>query len=537
MPTPHARLRRQADAAPEAVFLSAPASAALPDAPDGLRITYGEAADRIEALRRAYAAAGYGRGARVALLLENRPAFVFHWLALNALGVALHPINPDLRKDDLAYQLSVARPDLAVTLPERRHQMIEAGMAADRTVLDVAAPPPCLVPVDRQEGGPDDECALLFTSGTTAKPKGCVLSNAYFTGMADWYTTQGGIAAMRPGRETILTPLPLFHMNALANSCLGAITIGGTLVQLDRFHARRWWRTVAEAGATVVHYLGVMPAILLKLDGEDGDRAHSVRFGFGAGVDPRHQEAFEARFGFPLVEAWAMTETGAGGVTTTATGPRHVGRRCIGRPHAGMEVRLVDDEGRPVEPGTPGELLVRSTGPDPKRGFFTRYLNDPAATEAAWAGGWFHTGDVVREGTDGSLFFVDRKKNIVRRSGENIAVVEVEGALEQEPDVAGIAVSPVEDEIRGEEVCALVRLRDGIPADPEAVARRLMASCAERLAYFKVPGWIAFVEAIPVTATQKLQRGEIRTLAARIVTEGPVVDLRAEKGRLRTGGH
>jgi acyl-coenzyme A synthetase/AMP-(fatty) acid ligase len=202
-----------------------------------------------------------------------------------------------------------------------------------------------------------------------------------------------------------------------------------------------------------------------------------------------------------------------------------------------MVVRLVDDEGRPVDPGTPGELLVRATGDDPKRAFFTRYLNDPTATEEAWAGGWFHTGDVVREGPDGSLFFVDRKKNIVRRSGENIAVVEVEGALEQEAEVAGVAVAPVPDEIRGEEVCALVRLRDGLPADPAAVARRLMAGCAERLAYFKVPGWIAFVDAIPVTATQKLQRGEIRTLAARIVTEGPVIDLRAEKGRLRTGGH
>jgi acyl-CoA synthetase (AMP-forming)/AMP-acid ligase II len=537
MPTPYAALARQAAATPDAVLLAAPPVADLPGAPDGLAITYAEAAARVEALRRSYAAAGYGRGARVALLLENRPAFIFHWLALNALGVALHPINPDLRRDDLAYQLSVAQPDLAVVLPERRAQMTEAGMTVSRVRVEGEAPPPCRVPVDRQEGDAQDECALLFTSGTTAKPKGCVLSNAYFTTMAGWYTNQGGTAAMRPGQETILTPLPLFHMNALANSCLGAITIGATLVQLDRFHARRWWRTVADSNATLVHYLGVMPAILLKLDPEDAERAHTVRFGFGAGVDPRHQRTFEDRFGFPLVEAWAMTETGAGGVTTTATGPRHVGQRCIGRPHAGMAVRLVDDEGRPVDPGTPGELLVRATGADPRHGFFTRYLNDPTATDEAWAGGWFHTGDVVREGPDGSLFFVDRKKNIVRRSGENIAVVEVEGALELEPDIAGAAVAPVPDEIRGEEVCALIRLRDGRPADPDAVARRIMAGCAERLAYYKVPGWIAFVDVLPVTATQKLQRGEIRTLAARIVAEGPVVDLRAEKGKLRTPGH
>ena len=116
-------------------------------------------------------------------------------------------------------------------------------------------------------GESGDPCALLFTSGTTGKPKCCVLSNDYFMRIADWYVSQGGVATMRDGEETVLTPLPMFHMNALACSTVGMILKGGAVVPLDRFHAQRWWRTVAEAGATVVHYLGVMPAILLKLDG------------------------------------------------------------------------------------------------------------------------------------------------------------------------------------------------------------------------------------------------------------------------------
>jgi acyl-CoA synthetase (AMP-forming)/AMP-acid ligase II len=316
------------------------------------------------------------------------------------------------------------------------------------------------------------------------------------------------------------------------------------VVPLDRFHAGRWWRTVAEAGATIIHYLGVMPAVLLKLPPAPQDRTHRIRFGFGAGVDPDHHAAFEARFGFPLVEVWGMTEAGGGAVTTTGMGPRHLGKRCIGRLGRESEYRVVADDGRDAPPGRPGELLVRARGPDPRHGFFSGYLKDPRATDEAWAGGWFHTGDVVRADADGLLFFVDRKKNIVRRSGENISVVEVESVLDALPEVAAVAVAPVADDVRGEEVCALIKLARGVPAAAEAnaIAQDIVARCAERLAYFKAPGWVAFVDELPVTATQKLQRGETRALAARLVAGGSALDLRAFKAgtrmrQARSGGN
>ncbi len=525
--SPSEALIVQARARPDATFLLAPACAELPYAPDGFAYRYGEALARIEALRAAYTAAGYGRGACVALLLENRPEFFWHWLALNALGAAILPVNPDLRADDLAWQLSVAEPDLAVALPET-HALIKASGLA-RIIAPGEAPPACRTTVTRQAAERDDPCALLFTSGTTAKPKCCVLSNDYFLRIADWYVSQGGEAAMHD-TETVLTPLPMFHMNALGCTVTGMILNGGTVVPLDRFHARRWWRTVKDSGATVIHYLGVMPAILLQLEKEEAETTHSVRFGFGAGVDPRHQENFERRFGFPLIEAWAMTETGAGAVTSTAGGPRHVGRRCIGRAGPAMDVRIVDDAGADVARGQAGELLVRQKG-DPRRGFFSEYLKDAAATAEAWAGGWFHTGDVVYE-DDGLLFFVDRKKNIVRRSGENIAVIEVEGALANLDGIAGVAVAPVPDEVRGEEVFALIVPREA-PRDPTARAEDIARACAERLAYHKVPGYIAFVDAIPVTPTQKLQRGAIKALAAAAVGAPGTIDLRAVKATLR----
>jgi acyl-CoA synthetase (AMP-forming)/AMP-acid ligase II len=538
MTTPYEAFVRAAETGPDTAFIEVPAVAHLSYAPQGIRFTYAEGLKHIEALRDEYAAAGFGSGSVVALLLENRAEFFWHWFALNALGVALLPINPDLRPEDLAYQFSVVPPDLVVTLPERRDLIAAAGTNG-QTIVGPGEPIPALAArAERQQGQNKDACALLFTSGTTGKPKCCVLSNEYFLRLAGWYVNQGGIANMTDGEEIILTPLPMFHMNALACSALGAVLKRSTLVPLDRFHARSWWDSVSASRATVVHYLGVMPAILLKLPVEAAERAHRVRFAFGAGVDPRHQETFEERFGIPLVEAWAMTETGGAAVTSTAAGDRHVGERCIGYVHSDMDYRIVDDEGRDVAPGLSGEFLVRARGNDPQRGFFTHYLNDEKSTSEAWAGGWFHTGDVVRAGPDGALFFVDRKKNIVRRSGENIAVVEVEGVLQNIEDVAGVAVAPVPDDIRGEEVFALVKLREGKPETHQraaAIGEELARACAERLAYYKVPAYFAFVDTLPVTATQKLQRAEIRALATAALADSMTVDLRDLKGRLRRG--
>ena len=532
--SPYEALKAQACATPDATFLLAPAAAELAYAPDGFAYRYGEALAHIEALRAAYAAAGYGHGACVALLLENRPEFFWHWLALNALGVAIMPINPELRREDLAYQLAVAEPHLAVALPETHALIAKAWGGKARFIAPDDAPPACRRKVTRQTGTLDDPCALLFTSGTTAKPKCCVLSNDYFLRIANWYVAQGGVASMKDGAEIVLTPLPMFHMNALGCTVVGMILNGGAVVPIDRFHARRWWRTVKDSKATVIHYLGVMPAILLRLEREAIDTGHKVRFGFGAGVDPRHQETFEQRFGFPLIEAWAMTETGAGAVTSTAAGPRHVGQRCIGRPAPGMEYRIVDNEGVDVTRGMAGELLVRQEG-ESRVGFFTEYLKDPATTAEAWAGGWFHTGDVVTEGPDSSLFFVDRKKNIVRRSGENIAVIEVEGVLANLDGITSVAVAPVPDEVRGEEVFALI-VPSAMPHDASSattLAEQIARACAERLAYYKVPGHIAFAPAIPITATQKLQRGTIKTIAVQALGAPGTIDLRAFKANLR----
>ncbi|MCQ8782136.1 AMP-binding protein [Mangrovibrevibacter kandeliae] len=498
-------------------------------------IAYGEALERVESLAAAYRAGGYGPGDRVGLLLQNRPDYVFHWFALNALGVSVVPINPDLRSAELEYLIAHSEMALAVAIPERIADLEAAAQAGGSSLAAIApdAAPPASSRPPRSNADParDTECALLYTSGTTGRPKGCVLANDYFLIAGEWYATIGGLCDLRSAPpERMLTPLPLFHMNAMAYSLIATVTVGGSIAILDRFHPRSWWDSVRTFDATVLHYLGVMPAMLMSAPESASDTAHSVRFGFGAGVDKSLHAPFEARFGFPLLEAWAMTETGAGAVIIASREPRQVGTSCFGRPEAAVETSIRTDAGTEAGIDEPGELLVRAAGGNPRRGFFREYLKDEAATAEAWAGGWLHTGDVVSRDAEGQLHFVDRKKNVIRRSGENIAAVEVETVLGRHPAVAQVAVAPTPDPVRGEEVVALI-----VPKAPDEAGPRLAEEitrwCLARLAYYKAPGFVAFVPAIPLTSTAKIQRGALKDAVAAALGEGKAIDTTGLKKR------
>jgi len=501
--------------------------------------TYGEVAACVERLRAGYAAAGVGHGQRAGLLLFNRPEFHFHWLALNALGVSVVPINPDWRSDELVYLVAHSEIALAVAPVERHGALAKAAASAERSLVLVApdgtgiAASANAAPLADEPPSVATECALLYTSGTTGRPKGCVLPNEYFLCAGHWYARLGGLCEIRHAAERMITPLPLTHMNALAYSTICMLLTGGCLVAVDRFHPRTWWDTVRESRATVMHYLGVMPAMLLALPASAADRKHSLRFGFGAGVQPRHHAAFEDRFGVPLVEAWAMTETGSGAVAIANREPRQVGTACFGRLDPEVEYRLVDTTSVDVPTGVPGELLVRRRGAKPRFGFFAGYLKDEPATIEAWRDGWFHTGDLVREDEDGQLHFVDRRRNLIRRSGENISAMEVEGVLLQHPAVAAVGVTGVPDELRGDEVMACIVLEPGsVPGEgTSALARAIVEFCLERLAYYKAPGYVGFCATLPLTPTEKIQRGELSELGRRLLDEGGCVDTRSMKKR------
>ena len=514
-------------------FLVIPANDKRNYLPDGLELSYAQAARQIAQLGAAYASAGFGLGHRIATLLENRPEHVLHTLALNTIGVCCVPINPDYRAGETAYLLEHSKPDLVLTLASREGAVREA-------LAHSAHKPPVAVSEHFPEGlakpsrspaatspRPETPASILYTSGTTGRPKGCILSHGYIASVGARYAAIGGVATLRRGQERIYNPLPLYHANAGVVSLMGAIATGNSQVQSDRFHPHRWWREIAYTRATVVHYLGVIAPLLLAQPASDQDRRHSVRFGLGAGIEPQLHAPFESRFGFPLVELWGMTEM----VRALADSfePRQVGTRAFGRALPGVEVRVVDDNDRDVRDGEPGEMLVRHSAATPRRGCFSGYLDDEAATEAAWRGGWFHTGDTVWRGADGMLHFVDRKKNIIRRSGENIAAAEIEAVLLTHPDVAQVAVMAVKDELREEEVLACVVLRRPVPA--RDAAQSIFQHCYDRLAYYKAPGWVHIVDSLPTTGTQKIQKHTIYSSGSDPRATPGIIDLRSLKKR------
>lgn len=531
--TVYARFRETALRRGEAGFLNVlPETAGIYGIAAG-EISYRAMLDRVEHWRSAFVRQGYGEGHRVGLLLQNRPVFIELWFALNALGVSVVPINPDLRMSELEYIISHSEMNAAFVLAERRDEVATAARQAGRAIAVVTdgdeVPPPFGGALTATAGDGATECALLYTSGTTGQPKGCVLTNIYFLHSGNWYRDVGGLCGLKAEGERMITPLPLFHMNAMAVSLMAMLSVGGCLTMLDRFHPRSWWMSVRDSRATCLHYLGVMPSMLMSAPETEQDRAHAVRFGFGAGVDKLLHAPFEERFGFPLIEAWAMTETGSGGVIAANAEPRKIGTSCFGRPAGDVEIRIVDASGNDAAVDMPGELLVRRAGADPCHGFFREYLKNPQATAEAWAGGWLHTGDIVSRDADGDLHFVDRKKNVIRRSGENIAAVEVESVLNRHPAIRQAAVAATPDQVRGDEVAAVI-IAEQAGAGP-ALAEDIVRWSLEQMAYYKAPGWICFVDSLPLTATEKIQRGGLRDYVAKLMGEGAFFDLRDLKRR------
>ncbi|QIE55517.1 ATP-dependent acyl-CoA ligase [Pikeienuella piscinae] len=494
---------------PDAPFLIEPAASGGPPR----IVSYKAAAEAVRGYADTLSAAGYGHGHRIAMLIGNRAEFFLMKLAMNRLGISNVPVNPDYRAGELAYLLDDSRADLALVERERL-DLMEAGIAeAGRNpplalleeiaagVPRAAAPPPA-------EGAPTPatEASLIYTSGTTGRPKGCILSHEAELMYGESYLMIPEPFALREAADRALNPLPLFHVNAGVITFFGMMLSGNAQIIPTRFSASTWWRDIRDTGATIFHYLGVVISVLMAGREAGKTDTGALRWALGAGVEPALHGAFESRFGVPLVECWGMTEMCR--VLFVAEEPRMIDTRAIGRPRDGLEVRVADREGRDVPPGTPGEMLLRHSAEKPRKGFFSGYLNKPEATAEAWRDGWFHTGDTVTQDKSGMIFFVDRAKNIIRRAGENIAAAEVENCLFEDKRVAAVACIAAPDKMREEEVLACIVLAEGVEPNEET-ARALFDHAFQRLAYFKPPGWIRFLDALPVTGTQKVVKHQI----------------------------
>ncbi|MFD2856218.1 AMP-binding protein [Seohaeicola zhoushanensis] len=496
------------EAHPDNAFLCIPARPGRAYLPEGAEITFAQARAEVERRAAIYRAAGYGPGHRVALMLDNRPEHLFNQLALYAVRATQIPVNPDYLDHELEYLLSHSEAVLALGHAGHMDQLSRVAGKLGTPALDEAALA-TLAPVTGarpERPGRASEAALIYTSGTTGRPKGCVIDHEYHFAVGLGYARHGGRLALRHGGDRLFVPLPVFHVNAGINTLTALILTGNCLILPDRFHPDSWWQDIAATRATAMHYLGIIPPILMKRPPAPQDRGHGLRFGLGAGLDPDLHAAFEERFGVAMVEVWGMSETGR--FLADCHEPRRIRTRAFGKPYDDLEAQVWDEAGREVPHGAQGELVVRAPGPDPRRGFFREYLKNSEATAEAWQGGWFHTGDVVTQEPDGMVHFVERRKNIIRRSGENISAAEVENALIGHPAVAAVAVISVTDEMRDEEVMACIIPVDGAARDAET-ARSVFEHGRRLVAYYKLPGWVAFVDDLPRTGTQKVRKGLI----------------------------
>jgi len=535
--TVYQQFRESAEKNPQLAFLCYPASATRGYCAEGIEFSYGEALQRVDALAGTYRRAGYGAGHRIALSAGNYPEHFWHLLALNSIGACVVTLNESYLPDEMAYGIGFPNCSLVLTATPWLAKVRQAvsTLASPPPVIDVAElpndfPPPSVAAVEIPAAPSDRAALIIYTSGTTGRPKGCVISNTSCLAAGECYTGAGGLITFHQGTDRLYIPLPAFHMNVSVYTLNSITRLGNCMIMQDRFSVSRWLHDLIETRATCFHYLGIIPPLLIKTAPTKDDKRHNARFGSGAGVDPLVRTVFEERYGVPLVEAWGMTETSRS--IQNSTLPRCLDLRAFGRPRPPLEVRVVDDNDNPVPSNMPGELLVRASGRDPRMGFFSGYLNMPEETEHAWRGGWFHTGDVVRQRDDGILCFVDRRKNIIRRSGENIAAAEIEEALLVLPGVKGVAALAVEDELHDEEVMACIVLMPGV-ACSQTTAEQLLADLRGKLGISKMPAWIAFVDELPITGTQKIQKGLIFAAGQDPRTDPRTFDLRQVKRNMR----
>lgn len=472
----------------------------------GESLTFTDVDARSDALARLLANNGVRQGDHVAVVLDNAPTFPLAWLAITKLGAAMVPVNTSYRRYDAARLLAHSQARLA--LVDNSHAELLRKIQPE-TCLEAVVPldsydfTPSTGATPEAEVRPGTVSNIQYTSGTTGAPKGCVLPHAY------WSTLVRGLIEGFPNiteEDVILTAQPFHYIDPQWNVALG-LAAGARLVVLDRFHPSSFWSKISEYGVTWFYCLGMMPKLLLSAPGSASP--HKLRSVCASAIPPELHRDLEARWGVPWFEAFGMTETGSDIRLDPRDHDECVGTGCLGRAVPGREARIVDEADEPVAPGATGQLVVRGAG------MMTGYFRDADATREVFRNGWMHTGDLAWMDDRGRIYFVGRTKEMIRRSGENIAAVEVERVLQLHPAVKMAAVLPEPDDLRGEEVHAVIVAADGHGA---AELPDLIEHCRRQLAYFKVPRYWTFVADLPLTASERVAKGELR---ARLDRDAP----------------
>ena len=451
---------------------------------------------------------GIRHGDRVGIMARNNIGHLLLLFACARIGAIMVPANPDLKVGEVGYIF--------------QHAGVSAVLCDD-SLLDLVSeacrsvqPNPWLLPFDTEQPGgdslmrrvesagqaklpppacADDTCIIIYTSGTTGFPKGAMHSQRTFITAGEANVAR---LWLQP-EERVMTVLPLFHINALFYSLAGTLAAGATIIIVPKFSASAFWQLAVDTGATQVNFILSIGLILKERPRSEFRPEHRIRAVYGA--RPEDEACFRDEFRVSnLINGFGMTE-----IPGIICNPYH-GERKFGslgpvgchpdpnRPWA--ECRIVDDAGKDLDPDRVGELWVKH--PIVMQGYF----RDPEQTRDAFEGEWFKTGDLMRRDADGYFYFVTRKKDIIRRRGENIAGAEIDRVLASHPDILEAAVVPVPSELGDEEILAAIVLRPGTAPTPQAIAQW----CSERLSAMKTPRFILFVDQLPYTPTFKVAK-------------------------------
>jgi long-chain acyl-CoA synthetase len=462
---------------------------------------------------------GLERGDKVAVQLPNLPQFLFTYFGILKAGLVMVPLNPLLRAPEVQYHLEDSDAKVLVTFEMFAEEAVkgasqvrhEDGGSVTTYVVNMPGND------QRPEGtkhydelyfaedtrditpmGADDTAVLLYTSGTTGKPKGAELThfqlymNCTVAGeLFEFQETDIGVAV-----------LPLFHVFGLSSVLNTSVRYGGTIVLVPRFELEPVVDAIEKHGCTIFSGVPTMYFGLLKMDTSGRDLS-SLRVGVsgGAAIPGEVIKAFEEKFpGVVILEGYGLSESAS--TTTFNVNAEQRKVLSIGKPIWGVEVKVVDDDGKELPAGEAnvGEIVIRG------HNIMKGYYNKPEETAEAFRGGWFHTGDLAYKDDDGYLFIVDRKKDLIIRGGYNVYPREVEEVLYGNPSIAEAAVIGKPDEKLGEEVVAVVTLKEGADTTPEDV----IAYCKERMAAYKYPREVRIVDALPMGPTGKILKKELR---------------------------
>jgi len=477
------------------------------------QITYGEFLDKVLRAANGLISLGVKPGDRVVIYAMNSIEWLIFEFAIWAAGAIMVPINHQYTADEAKH--IVHHSESCVVIVDSRTDKISKGMMTELpevrqfiTLDEVELPgtvkleelistnEPLWAPVYRRG---DDGVAIYYTSGTTGRPKGCLLGQ----NLINWGSTVFVRAWFQPG-EVLLVPMPLAFVYASYEAVVPCIQASGTIVLLESFSPRRAMAGIQKHGVTLMEGVPTMYAMMLNFADADKYDISTLRYVVSAGsvLSAELAAAFRNKFDVPIVDFYALSEALSlvGYDTSEKIETRPF---SCGSPFPGIEVKIFDDNDNELPPGEVGELVTR--GPSVMRG----YYKDPEITATALRGGWLHSGDLAKYDEDGFLYIVGRNKDLIIRGGANVFPSEIEDVLFTHPKVAEAAVVGTPDEIFGEEVRAVLVLKKRMRATSEEIRE----FCASKLAEYKVPKYVEFVDELPKGPTGKILKRAIKEMS------------------------